>query len=175
MTIETVPNTNTGYFLLAFDTHGVERPDDPDAASGQRLSDAVKQELEQQPVTDVFLMSHGWKGDVPAAKDQYNRWIGAMLECRADREKVRRIRPEFRPLLIGLHWPSLPWGDEVLDTSAMSFSIGEDPLAPLVDDAADKIADTLAARQALHTIFAAAMDDIAPTTLQPTDIEDNNT
>lgn len=175
MTIETVPDSDTSYYLIAYDKHGVERPDDPDAPNGQHLSDAVKQELEQQPVTDVFLISHGWKGDVPAAKDQYNRWIGAMLECQADREKVREVRPGFRPLLIGLHWPSLPWGDEALDTSAMSFAVGEDPLAPLVDDAADKIADTPAARQALRTIFAAAMDDIAPATLPPAVVEAYNT
>ena len=174
MTIETIPNTDTSYYLLAFDKHGVERADDPDALAGKLLSDRVKQELRDQPITDVFLISHGWKGDIPAAKDQYNRWIGAMLECEADRERVREVRPGFKPLLIGLHWPSLPWGDEQLDTSGMSFDIGGDPLAPLVDDAADKIADTPAAKQALRTIFAAAMDDIAPPSLPDEVVEAYN-
>ena len=85
-----------------------ERRDDPDARQGSTLSERVKDELRDQPVTDVFFISHGWKGDVPAAKDQYTRWIGAMLECEDDRRKVRQVRPGFRPLLIGLHWPSLP-------------------------------------------------------------------
>ncbi len=171
MTIETVPNTDTQYYLLAFDKDGKERQDDPDAMNGGVLSERVKQELRDEPVTDVFFISHGWKGDVPAAKDQYNRWIGAMLECEDDREKVRQVRPGFRPLLIGLHWPSLPWGDEELDVPAMSFAPGEDPIAPLVEDAADKIADTEAAKKALRTIFAAALDDISPPTLPPEVVE----
>ena len=29
----------------------------------------------REPITDVFLMSHGWKGDVPSAREQYGRWI----------------------------------------------------------------------------------------------------
>ena len=103
MTIETVPNSDTNYYLLAFDKHGVKRADGPDAPSGRLLSDRVKQELSEQPVTDVCLISHGWKGDIPAAQDQYNRWIGAMIECEADRERVLQIRSGFRPLLIGLH------------------------------------------------------------------------
>lgn len=171
MTIETIPNTDTQYYLLAYDKNGRERQDDPDAMQGGVLSEKVKEELRDQPVTDVFFISHGWKGDVPAAKDQYTRWIGAMLECEDDREKVRQVRSGFRPLLIGLHWPSLPWGDEELDVSAISFAPGEDPIAPLVEDAADKIADTEAAKQALRTIFAAALDDISPPTLPPEVVE----
>jgi hypothetical protein len=171
MTIETIPNANTRYYLLAYDKDGKERQDDPDATQGGVLSKCVKQELRDQPVTDVFFISHGWKGDGPAAKDQYTRWIGAMLACADDREKVRQVQPRFRPLLIGLHWPSLPWGDESLDVSAMSFAPGEDPLAPLVEDAADKIADTERAKQALRTIFAAAMEDISPSTLPPAVVE----
>ncbi len=171
MTIETIPNSDIQYYLLAYDKKGQERQDDPDAASGKVLSDRVKTELKDQPVTDVFFISHGWKGDVPAAKDQYTRWIGAMLECGNDRERVRQVRPGFRPLLVGLHWPSLPWGDENLDMGSVSFSPGEDPIAPLVEDAADKIADTERARQALRTIFAAAMTDISPATLPPEVVE----
>ena len=38
----------------------------------------------EQP-SHVFLFSHGWKGDVAAARDQYNRWIKAMLDRAGDR------------------------------------------------------------------------------------------
>lgn len=167
MTIETIPGTDIQYYLLAYDKDGKERRDDPDATTGTVLSERVKRELGEQPVTDVFFISHGWKGDVPAAKDQYTRWIGAMLACQQDREKVRQVRPGFRALLIGLHWPSLPWGDEKLDASALSFAPGEDAIETLVEDAADKIADSEAAKQALRTIFTAALDDIRPPTLPP--------
>lgn len=171
MTIETLPDSDLQYYLIAYDKKGQERQDDPDATNGGVLSERVKQELRDTPVTDVFLMSHGWKGDIPAAKDQYSRWIGAMLGCKDDREKVRQIRPGFRPLLIGLHWPSLPWGDEELDVSAMSFAPGEDPIASLVEDAADKIADTEKAKQALRIIFNAALEDISPPSL-PSEVVD---
>jgi len=170
MTIETIPNSDLQYYLVSFDKNGIERGDDPDAPSG-RLSDLVKQALETQPVTDVFFMSHGWKGDVPEAKAQYDKWIGAMLACQADRERVRQVRPGFQPLLVGLHWPSLPWGDESLEASAASFAPGESPMEGWVEDAADKLADTDRAKAALRTIFAAALDDISPPTL-PAEVVD---
>jgi hypothetical protein len=167
MPIEKIPNSDIEYYLLAYDKKGQERQDDPHAGASGLLSEKVEDELRDQPITDVFFISHGWKGDVPAAKEQYVNWIGAMIACEEDWEKIRQVRTNFRPLLIGLHWPSLPWGDEDLDVSALSFTVGEDPIADLVDDVADKIVDTAPARQALRTIFEAAMDDISPSTLPP--------
>lgn len=161
MTIENMPNSDIQYYLLAFDKNGKERNDDPDAPNG-RLSDKVKEVLASEAITDVFFISHGWKGDVPAAKEQCNLWIGAMLSCDEDRKRIRQLRPGFRPLLIGLHWPSLPWGDEALDTSGASFSPGENPIETWVEDAAGKIADSDRAKDALRTIFASAMEDINP-------------
>ena len=164
MTIEIVDDSDIQYYLISFDKDGNEHGSDPDAPDGL-LSGVLKHELTGQPVTDVFFMSHGWKGDVPAAKEQYDKWIGAMLECQADRERVREVRPGFRPLLVGLHWPSLPWGDESLDTAVASYASGESPIEAWVDDAAEKLADTERAKEALRTIFTAALDDISPPTL----------
>jgi hypothetical protein len=162
MTIETIPNSSLRYYLISFDKNGEERMDDLDAFSGC-LSDTVKQILKNEPITDVFFMSHGWKGDVPAAKEQYEKWTQSMLECEADRNKIRQLRPDFRPLLIGLHWPSLPWGDESLTASSTSFGTSDaSPIESLIDDAADKLVDTERARDALKTIFEAALDDMAP-------------
>jgi hypothetical protein len=109
--------------------------------------------LAGEPITDVFLMSHGWQDDVPAARDQYRRWIGATAACAADVARAAQTRPGFRPLLIGVHWPSLPWGDERLGPAAASFAPGA---GEGVDAYAARLADTLAARVALETIFAAA-------------------
>ena len=36
----------------------------------------------------------------------------------------------FLPLLVGLHWPSLPWGNESLDAP---LSFGDDPTTTIVD------------------------------------------
>lgn len=165
MPIETISNTELQYFLLAYNKDGQERTDDPDGVDGGVLSERVRQELRDQPITDVFFMSHGWKGDVPAAREQYTRWIGAMLECEDDLEKARQVRPGFRPLLIGLHWPSLPWGDETIPTEGVAVLSAGGELEPLVDAYASRIADTLKARAAIRSILEAARLDPDATTL----------
>jgi hypothetical protein len=166
MPIETVAGTDLTYYLIAFDATGDERTDDPDDPSG-RLSQRAVSVVADEPVTDVFLMSHGWRGDVPSARGQYTRWIGAMAACTDDIAQLRAARPDFRPLLVGLHWPSEPWGDEALDTDAVSFDPTASPIEALVERAAERTADTPAARAALRTIFQAAFEDPAPPTLSP--------
>jgi hypothetical protein len=162
MTIETVPATDTRYHLINFDRHGDERVDDPDAADG-RLSDTLADLLSRAPITDVLLMSHGWQGDVPAAKRQYDAWTRAMLDCTADIERIRARRSGFAPLLIGLHWPSLPWGNENPTAGAVPFAPGEpNPVDRWVDQAGADLTDTPRARDALRALFVAAIEDIAP-------------
>jgi hypothetical protein len=163
MPIRQVPRAaELRYFLICYSAEGVERRGDADAPDGF-LSSRVFECLANTAVTDVFVMSHGWRGDVPAAIGQYDRWIGAVAGCQIDRARIRKKRPEFQPLLIGLHWPSQPWGDERLEGGGVSFSsIDSSPLDQLVDQYADRIANTHAAHAALKLIFEAALDDIAP-------------
>ncbi len=164
MPIETVSGTSLNYYLVAFDAAGTERNDDPDGLMSEKILDA----LSSEPITDVFLISHGWQGDIPAAQRQYQKWIAAMAANQADIEQIKQVRPGFRPLLIGLHWPSLPWGDEELGGDSVSFdTTNVAPVEQWIDEYADRLADTPACRQALNTIFTAAMEDIAPTTLSP--------
>jgi len=162
MPIEAVPGTNLTYYLIAFDAAGNERTE----ASGEKLSRRVEEILAREPITDVFLMSHGWKGDLPGAREQYERWIGAMAQCNDDIAQMRQTRPDFRPLLIGLHWPSLPYGDESM-SGGVSFSVSGDAVEVLIDQAAERIADTPAARAALRIIFNAAAEEVAPASLPP--------
>lgn len=165
MTIENVVGTELSYYLIAFTDTGEERNDDPDAPNG-RLSDLVLEVLEHEPVTDVFLISHGWKGDLPAAKKQYKKWITAMSQCTQDMQRVRQKRQGFKPLLIGLHWPSLPFGAEDYTSSDVAFDVpDQDPIEQLVNYAAATIADTPRARQALQVIIASAAEEIQPKTL----------
>jgi len=171
MTIETIPGSETRYYLINFDEDGRERSDDPHAANG-RLSDTVAAELAAQPVTDVVFMSHGWQGDVPAAKRQYEDWSSAMLGCAEDIERLRATRSGFRTLLVGLHWPSLPWGDEDPLAEPASFAPGgPDPVDAWVTEAAAKLVDTPRAREALRTIFVSALDELVPDALPPEVVE----
>ncbi|MFB2920616.1 hypothetical protein [Aerosakkonema funiforme] len=165
MPVKTVPGTSLNYYLIAFDAAGNERE-----VYGIRASQEVLKVLSIEAITDVFLISHGWLGDIPAAYQQYDKWIAAMAVQKADIERMQQVRSQFRPLLIGLHWPSKPWGDEELRSSGVSFGL-EDvvPVERLVEQYASRIANTEPSRQALETIFQAAKEDIAPPTL-PTEV-----
>jgi hypothetical protein len=163
MPIETVPGTSLKYYLVTFDASGNEG-DESDGKISQKLLEV----LANEPITDVFIFSHGWLADIPAARRQYNKWLGAMAEQKDDIDQIRQARPGFRPLLIGLHWPSMPWGDEELGGSSVSFEPSTvTPVEQLIDQYAERIADTAASRQALQTIFSAAMEDMAPPSLPP--------
>jgi hypothetical protein len=71
MSIETVPGADLKYYLIAYDKHGKERDDDPDGLMSQVALNALVTEG-SDPVTDVFIISHGWKGDISSAREQYN-------------------------------------------------------------------------------------------------------
>jgi hypothetical protein len=166
MPIRPLSESSLVYYLVCVDAAGAERADDPDGVKG-RMIQRVTEALAKEPYTDVFLMSHGWMGDVPAAIRQYDRWVAAMATCKNDIERATKVRPGFRPLLVGFHWPSLPYGDEEMSAgSGVSFSTPGAAVAPnmaaLIDTYADRIANTAAARKALETIFAAAAVDTAP-------------
>src|SRR5215208_7330571 len=149
MPIEQIPGSDLRYYLVAFDGEGRERTDDPAGVMSQR----VVNRLRDQPVTDVFVISYGWRADVPSAKRQYAAWIGAMLACTDDLARMRATRPDFRPLLIGLHWPSEPFGNEELGAGTTLGASSDLDTKWLVDRYAERLADTPSARAALETII----------------------
>ena len=161
MPIEQVPDSDLRYYLVAFDGDGRERTDDPAGMMSERVVSA----LEAQPVTDIFIMSHGWRADVPSARRQYAAWIGAMLACTDDLARMRASRPDFRPLVIGLHWPSEPFGNEDLGAGVAFGTNSEPQIASLVDRYAERLADTPAARAALETIIGNAIANPEPASL----------
>ncbi|NMF61722.1 hypothetical protein [Brasilonema octagenarum] len=172
MAIEkTLVETSLKYYLIAFDAKGKERQNNGEFISQKVIEILSSARKSKEPITDVFLMSHGWQGDIPAAKNQYDKWIAAMAKNQADIQKMQQLRPGFRPLLIGLHWPSKPWGDEdlnavSLDKTIVSFDTTDTSQEELINQYAQSIADTEAAREALRTIFTAAGEyDVAPDTL----------
>jgi hypothetical protein len=165
MPIRSVPNIDLQYYLVAFDKKGNERPG-PDAGGGL-LSAEIKKALADGTTTDVFVLSHGWMGDMPAAVDQYDRWISAMAACARDRDRARQRWPNFRSLIGGFHWPSKPWGDESMDGSFSAESSGGGGEQAFVDAWADRIADTPATREALQVIFESVLDDPEPDRLTP--------
>jgi hypothetical protein len=178
MPVQQVPGSDLKYYLISYDKNGRERDDDPSGVMSTLAAAAVR----DQPVTDVFVISHGWKGDVAAAIGQYDKWIGAMAACTADRAAIRQQRPDFQSLIVGFHWPSQPWGDEEFGMGGQSFAAPAGAGGPadsldtvierFVDDYADRIADTPRARAAIRTIVEGAMHAGPATTALPADVAD---
>lgn len=170
MPLYEIPGTDLTYYLIAFDELGFERPE----ADGLLLSDTVSRVVASrvEPVTDVFLGSHGWKGDVPAAIEQYEKWIPAMAAVEADRETARARRPGFNSLIIGLHWPSLPFGDESLPPQGGAVLGAQDEISREVDAYAKRIANTPRARGAIRAIVEAARDSAAQSGPLPRRVQD---
>jgi hypothetical protein len=166
MPVQTVPGTDFSYHLIVYDAQGAER-----AEGGTSSSREVAALIADQPITDVILLSHGWNGDLPAAIFQYDRWIGAMLNCEADRQKAAEVVPNFRALVVGLHWPSKAWGDEELGTASYAVNTkgadGNATTEELVDDYASRLGDSPTMRAAVRVIVQSALEDIAPDRLPP--------
>jgi hypothetical protein len=162
MPFRDIPGTQARYALIAFDKKGREVRDDPDGLGGL-MSGELLERVRQAPPRRIFLFSHGWKGDVPAAVDQYNRWIKALLD---------RPRDSGTPagaddaLYIGLHWPSLPWGDDELTSGSFAAGPGV-ALAELKQRYVDRLGDEPAIRAALDVIFEEARVNAAAMTLSP--------
>ena len=134
MPIETIPGTDIRYHLVSLDDKGSERTDDPDG----RMSDRIKAALRAEQPTDVFVFIHGWKGTCRRRDTSTPRGCRTLMQQTGDLVRARAGRPGFVPLLVGLHWPSLPFGDESLRPGA-SFAVGAD--GPLKRDRRSRAAD----------------------------------
>jgi hypothetical protein len=104
MPLRHLEKADLDYFLVLFDSDGNERPERDGSLLSKKLTEAI-----QRDATDVFFSSHGWKGDIPAAISQYDKWLGAMAAQAADRDRARALDPQFKAMTVGVHWPSLPW------------------------------------------------------------------
>ncbi len=159
MSVETIPGTDLKYGLISFDSEGRERLEGAEAASSQLIARAASDK-----VSNVFFFCHGWQGDLPDAKDQYNRWMGALMRS-SDRQRAESVFPSFKPLLIGLHWPSKPWGDEQLDPAGSFGSTAPVSTDQLLRSYLDILGDRPAIRTQLQIIIDEARHNAAPDSL----------
>ena len=151
------------YQLMAYGADGRERQDDPGGLMSRRALDSP----DDPPVTEVLLLSHGWRGDVPAARTQYNRWIGAMAGAPPTSNVMKKKRPGFRPCSSACTGRASRGATTPSQGAASFDTAGADPVEELVNEAAARTVDTPAARAALRTIVAAALDDNNPPRLPP--------
>ncbi len=159
-----LPAIPASYYLLSVDADAREVPD-PQLPGGE-TSDAVIEAVKASATTDVFIWSHGWKGDVPGAYEQYDKWVGAFWSLPTDREAMRKARPDFKDLHVGFHWPSLSWGDEK-PVSGDSFAAGGVGVQAMMAEYAQALGDTPAVRAALTQLFDELRTNAAAFVLTP--------
>ena len=154
-----IDKTDISYGLIAFDRDGAERLE-----SAGKFSQQIIKDILSQKITNVFFFSHGWNGDVPAAVEQYDRWIGALIKS-PDVQKAQQVFPGFRPVFVGLHWPSLPWGNEdARPDGSFAAAEGTDP-DQLLAECMERFGDSPEIRGPLETIFNEARHNMSPETL----------
>jgi hypothetical protein len=163
MPFENVPSTQFSYGLMSFGADGCERTDDPAGLMSARLIEKAQSEQ----ITDIFFFSHGWHGDIASALDQYNRWLGSFLKQTADFERAKAIFPNFRPLLIGLHWPSEPWGEEDIRGGVDFSAFARLSPSTLFSNFVKQFGDTPEVRSSLETILDEARNNAAVDELSP--------
>ena len=159
MGFQTIPSTNTQYGLISFDENGVERQE-----GGRLFSEALIAKAAADSYTNVFFFCHGWKGDMPEAIAQYDKWIQALANS-DDSAKAPAKFPGFKPLFMGLHWPSLPFGDEEMSgggSFAPGTAMNPDALLNLY---LKRLGDRPEIRMPLQIIFDEARHNSSPSTL----------
>ena len=96
------------FWLLAFDKQGA--PEDAVAI------DRLIADLNVQKITDLFIFSHGWNNDRPAALALYDRFfseVRKVLETTPPKTSGTRIG------VAGIFWPSILWPDDA-DSASVS-------------------------------------------------------
>lgn len=91
------------WYIIPFDADGTCNA----PLTRRHLLDA----LEVDAFTHVFVFSHGWNNDWEAASNRYESFIQGFVKMR--REYALPLEGSFRPLLVGIFWPStalvMPW------------------------------------------------------------------
>jgi len=170
MPVRIIGGTNARYHLICFDENGKERREADSSMLSRSMARLISDPAEK--ITDVFFASHGWKGDVPAAIEQYDRWVGEMVRS-PDHAAAGSRRPGFNAVVVGLHWPSLPFGDEEFPAEGGVLSGDDDAgLDRQIEQYAASIADTSAARAAILIILSAARRDDGENDSLPQEVRD---
>lgn len=136
-----LPPPGLHYYLLSLSSNGKEVPEEDGTLLSADLLSRVRRRT--RPVTDVFLVSHGWNTTAEAAADAYSEWMGAMAADRGGLAAAASARGgAFNPLLVGLRWPS-KFGDGGADRPPVSEATAAAAAATADADAQDRGGDSL--------------------------------
>lgn len=154
MPLRNTPIHHIPYALIMYGTDAHERTDDPNGIDGL-LSKRILQEVTGTAPSDIFIFSHGWQADITDAIRQYDAWIDQMAERSAD---IACRGANFRPLWVGVHWPSKAFGNEDMPKASrmagdLEMTTPEPPALP--EDYLERLGlqHSMEARQLVGLIF----------------------
>ncbi len=83
-----------------------------DTKYGQAIVNALFSS--SRPVTDLWVMSHGWNNDLQTGSQTYHDWSTAL------RSAIQHdiTDPKYNPLFVGIHWPSKAWVGDIAKEAA---------------------------------------------------------
>jgi hypothetical protein len=85
------------WYMMPFDRDGV--------CTGPETRKHLMAAVAKEPFTDIYLFSHGWNNDWKDATDRYQSFIDGYSKLRAERKL--ELPEGYRPLLVGVFWPSI--------------------------------------------------------------------
>jgi Alpha/beta hydrolase len=85
------------WYMVPFDREGI--------CTGPETRKHLIAAISAHDYTDIYLFSHGWNNDWKAATDRYQSFIAGYSKLRI--ESQLPLPDPYRPLLIGLFWPSI--------------------------------------------------------------------
>lgn len=88
--------TSLPYYIIPFDKAG--------KCTGPETRADLVERVTSQPVTDLFLFSHGWNNDWTVANRRYEDFIEGFLGLVAKHSLA--VPDPFMPALVGVFWPS---------------------------------------------------------------------
>jgi hypothetical protein len=95
-TIPAAGGISVPYYIIPFDEQG--------RCLGPQTRAHLLSQVAGQAYSDIFLFSHGWNNDFPAATGRYEHFIEGFMGLR---QRMNLPVPEsYKPLLVGIFWPS---------------------------------------------------------------------
>ncbi|MEM1436999.1 MAG: hypothetical protein AAGG11_23325 [Pseudomonadota bacterium] len=138
-------------YVLKFDKDGI--------CTTPRSRARLLQEIEAGQYTDVYLFSHGWNNTPKNAIKHYKTWVKGFTELRESLD-INIGRP-YRPVLIGVVWPSVwivPWWNRGPNIAASPSEDGSDESADAYDAMLRALAAELPANHRAQ-FYAYAQED----------------
>src|SRR6266511_4159601 len=133
--LQTPEGKSFPYYIIPFDRDG--------QCEGPRTRDHLIEHA--SGYSDIYVFSHGWNNDWTAATERYEHFINGFIALRGGRSLP--IPDDYRPLLVGLFWPSqaLAWFEsETGPDIAAADPAAQDATMQVTTVAIRDIAETLA-------------------------------